>query len=119
MNYTAPNEKHKADFPSSPLIFTVNSSLPVDHLWEQVEPTQVQLLADLQEEIYIDGDPCGTGSARYLQYDVQRVHQYEGKKDSKEVLLFILQLEAFIHYFFYLLLLFVFLLFSMIIDGCQ
>lgn len=59
----------------------------------------MQLLADLQEEIYIDGDPCGTGSARYLQYDVQRVHQYEGKKDSKEILLFILQLEASIHYF--------------------
>lgn len=84
MNYTAPNEKHKADFPSTPLIFTVNRSLPVDPLWEQVESRRVQLLADLQEEIYIDGDPCGTGIARYLQYDVQRVHRYEDKNHSKQ-----------------------------------
>lgn len=67
MNYAAPNDKHKADFPSTPLISTANRSLPAHPLWEQVEPTRVQLLADLQEEIYIDGDPCGTGSARYLQ----------------------------------------------------
>lgn len=57
MNDTASNEKHKADFSSTPLILTVNRSLPVDPLWELVEPTRVQLLADLQEEIYIDGIP--------------------------------------------------------------
>lgn len=50
MNDTAPNEKHKADFSSTPLILTVNRSLPVDPLWELVEPTRVQLLADLHEE---------------------------------------------------------------------
>lgn len=58
MNDTAPNEKHKADFSSTPLLLlTVNRSVPVHPLWELVEPTRVQLLADQQEEIYIDGIP--------------------------------------------------------------
>lgn len=99
---------------------SVSSSVPVDPLWEQVEPTRVQLLANLQEEIYIDGDPCGTGSARYLQNDVQRVHQYEGKQYSKQ--------QRFSYLYFslkhlynisMLLLLFVFLLFSIILGRCQ
>lgn len=119
MNCAAPNEKHKADFPSPPLIFTANRFLPADPLWEQVQPTRVQLLADLLEEIYMDGDPCGTGSARYLQYDVQRVHWYEDENQSKQQRFCYLYVELVHPYIFSTLLSFVFLLFLLIIGVCQ
>lgn len=65
MNDTAPNEKHKADFSSTPLILTVNRSLPADppfgNWWNQHECSCLQTCT--KKNLH-RRDPCGTGGAR-------------------------------------------------------
>lgn len=82
MKHRAPNEKHEADFSSTPHIFTVNRSLPADPLWEQVEPARVCSCLQTCRKKFTLMAPHGPGGELH--------HRDENQCDSTQTCFFLL-----------------------------